>query len=105
MLECVSCNSDFRSQTHPDTKEQGDEADGEREEEKEHEEPSAPVEPVAEAHHPHVLLRAKERRRDLKKKSFLFKKKIKLKTNVARKRTLSFLSFSCTTARTMLRDV
>lgn len=81
MPECVLCNNDFRTRTHPDTKEHGDKADGDREEEKEHEEPSAPVKPVAEAHHPHVLLQAKERRdeiRDLKKKSFFFKNHLKL---------------------------
>lgn len=50
-----------KKKTHPDTKEDCDETDGEAEEEEEHEEPGAPVQPVAEAHHPHVLL---QRRRE-----------------------------------------
>lgn len=43
--------------THLDTEQQSDKQDGYWEKEEEHEEPGAPVEPVAEAHHPHVLLR------------------------------------------------
>lgn len=45
-----------------DTKEQSDKHDWDGEEEEEQEEPGAPVEPVAETHHPHVLLKWMKRK-------------------------------------------
>lgn len=49
------------SQTHLDTEEQSHKKDGNGEEEEEHKEPGTPVEPVAETHHPHVLLKCKRK--------------------------------------------
>lgn len=64
----LSNNEKKKKITHPDTKEHCDKEDGDGEEEKEHEEPGAPVQPVAEAHHPHVLLQARglEKKRGVK---------------------------------------
>lgn len=39
-----------------DTEEHSDKDDGDGDEEEKHEEPSAPVQPVTETHHAHVLL-------------------------------------------------
>lgn len=44
-------------QPHLDAEEQSDKEDRDGEEEEEHEEPGTPMEPVAETHHPHVLLK------------------------------------------------
>lgn len=51
-------------QTHPDTEEQSDKKDWNWDKEKEHEEPGTPVEPVAEAHHPHVLLKMQQKKQE-----------------------------------------
>lgn len=49
-------NSGLGKDAHLDTEEHSDEKHGHQEEEEEHEEPGTPVQPVAEAHHVHVLL-------------------------------------------------
>lgn len=91
----------FLAPTHPDTEEQSDEKDWNGEEEEEHEEPCTPVEPVAETHHPHVLLKGKR-----KKKAMIQDQVCVYRAHIEKhKHTFSFLSFSWTTARTMLRDV
>lgn len=64
-----------KKKTHPDTKEHCDKTDGDGEEKKEHEEPGTPVQPVAEAHHPHVLLQATGLGKKGASKSGLKKKK------------------------------
>lgn len=90
--------------THLDTEEQSNKKDWNGEEEEEHEEPGTPVEPVAETHHPHVLLHKKS-----KGKQTVFVHTATGFDNIflieTQRHTLSFFSFSCTTARTMLRDV
>lgn len=55
MLECAQ-KTMVLSQTHLNTEEQSYKKDRNGEEEEEHKEPGTPVEPVAETHHPHVLL-------------------------------------------------
>lgn len=71
MLECALSKDNNekkrkKKKPHPDTKEQSDERNGDSEEDKEHEEPGAPVQPVAEAHHPHVLLQARRKKSGVK---------------------------------------
>lgn len=44
------------SETHLDTKEQGDKENGDGEEKEEHEEPGTPVQPVGQTHYSHVFL-------------------------------------------------
>lgn len=53
----LSNKSWFARPPHLYTEEQSDKEDWNGEEEEEHKEPGTPVEPVAETHHPHVLLR------------------------------------------------
>lgn len=68
----LSNDDQEKKTTHPDTQEECDETDWDAEEEKEHEEPGAPVQPVAEAHHPHVLLQARREEGAWNQKKSLF---------------------------------
>lgn len=52
----------WHTQTHLDAEQQSDKENRDGEEEEEHEEPGTPVEPVAETHHPHVLLKYTRKR-------------------------------------------
>lgn len=55
-LPCQHRVCSLGTDAHLDTEEHSDEEHRHQEEEEEHEEPGAPVQPVAEAHHVHVLL-------------------------------------------------
>lgn len=92
---------------HLDTEQESNKKHWNGEEEKEHEEPSAPVQPVAETHHPHVLLECtRKKKADVKIRAWqIYYNLLAQLTQRFAKHTLSFLSFSCTTARTMLREV